>query len=252
LTALFNQAGDFGPSHWWARWARWKADRWLEDIIDEIRSGRLKPPEQSAAHVIAWHRDLNGQLLDRHAAAVELNNVLRPTVAISVFITLVALALVRYPHCREKLRDDDNGYTELFVQEVRRFYPFFPFVAARVRNDFQWQGYDFPRGKRTLLDLYGTNHDPRTWEDPAEFRPERFCQWDGSPFNFIPQGGGDHNRDHRCPGEWIAIDLAKVAIHFLAGGLSYELPDQDLTLDTSRLPALPRSRLVISNVKAMT
>jgi fatty-acid peroxygenase len=252
LTALFNQAGAFGPSHWWSRLARWKADRWLEDIIDQIRSGRLKPPEESAAHVIAWHRELDGQLLDRHAAAVELNNVLRPTVAISVFITLAALALEQHPDCLEKLQADDSGYADLFVQEVRRFYPFFPFVAARVRQDFQWKGYSFPQGRRTLLDLYGTNHDARIWEDPEEFRPERFRHWDGSPFNFIPQGGGDHDLNHRCPGEWTAIHLMKVALRFLAGGLTYEIPEQDLTLDSSRLPALPRSRFIISNVRVMT
>lgn len=46
----------------------------------------------------------------------------------------------------------------------------------------------FFRGQRVLLDLYGTNQDRRTWKDPEEFEPERFSQWDASPFNFVPQG----------------------------------------------------------------
>jgi fatty-acid peroxygenase len=144
------------------------------------------------------------------------------------------LALARNPY----------GYIE-----VRRFYPFFPFVGARVRKDFQWRGFDFPEGRRTILDLYGTNHGPRTWQDPLEFRPERFASWDGCPFNFIPQGGGDPDGNHRCPGERIVIDQVKVALRFLVEKLSYELPDQNLTLDTSRMPALPRSRIIISRVK---
>jgi fatty-acid peroxygenase len=42
------------------------------------------------------------------------------------------------------------------------FAPFFPAVAARVRRDFDWKGYRLPRGRRVLLDLYGTDYDPRT------------------------------------------------------------------------------------------
>jgi fatty-acid peroxygenase len=249
LTALFDQAGSFGPKHWGARLARRRADQWLEGLIEEVRNGRTKPPEQSAAYVIAWHRGLDGKLLDQRVASVELNNVLRPTVAISVFITLAALALQRYPACRQRLQAGEDGYAELLVQEVRRFYPFFPFVMARVRHGFEWKGYNFPPGRRVLLDLYGTNHDARTWEDPEEFRPERFLQWDGSPFNFIPQGGGSHDLHHRCPGEWITIELMKVALNFLARRLTYEIPEQDLRVDHSRLPALPRSRFIITNVR---
>ncbi len=138
---------------------------------------------------------------------------------------------------------------ELFVQEVRRFYPFFPFVGARVRNDFEWRGYRFRQGTLALLDLYGTDHDARTWEHPEVFRPERFRQWDQSPFNFIPQGGGDYYTNHRCAGEWLTIDLTKVAVRFLTQSMAYDVPDQDLTISMSRMPAIPQSRFVISNVR---
>ena len=42
----------------------------------------------------------------------------------------------------------------------------------------------------------------------------------------------------------------KVATEFLAGGMAYDVPEQDLRIDRSRLPALPRSRFVIANVRA--
>lgn len=249
ITALFDYAGSIGPKHWWARLARKRSNRWIETIIGQIRSGRLHPAEQSAAHVIAWHRDLNGELLPPPFAAVEVLNVIRPIVAVSVYITFVAHALHQYPECRRKLQaGDDESYTELFAQEVRRFYPFFPAVAARVRRDFEWQGYHFPQGRRVLLDLYGTNHDARSWETPETFRPERFDDWDRSPFNFVPQGGGDHHMHHRCPGEWITIELMKQASEVLSRSIRYDVPEQDLRIDYSRLPALPRSRFIIKNV----
>ena len=249
LTALFDYAGSVGPRHWWSRLARKRAERWIEGVVGEIRAGRLDPPEQTAAYVIAWHRDLNSQLLNPRVAAVELLNVLRPTVAVAVYITFVAHALHHYPECRRKVESGEDGYADLFVQEVRRFYPFFPSVMARVRHDFEWKGYRFPQRRRVILDLYGTNHDARAWDVPDEFRPERFRQWDESPFNFIPQGGGDHHVNHRCPGEWIAIELMKAAVDFLARRVKYDVPEQDLRIDYSRLPALPRSRFIIRNVR---
>jgi fatty-acid peroxygenase len=94
-------------------------------------------------------------------------------------------------------------------------------------------------------------HEPRLKDmgDPEVFRPDRFREWDGSPFGFIPQGGGDHYADHRCAGEWITIELVKGAVRVLTGSMRYEVPEQDLSIDLSRMPAVPRSRFVISGVR---
>ena len=249
LTALFAYAGAIGPAHWWSRLARRSAERWIGSVVRQVRAGGIDPPEGCPLRVVASHRDLGGELLAPRTAAVEVLNLLRPTVAVAVFVAQAAHALHLHPECRRALAGGQDRHAELFVQEVRRFYPFFPAVAARVRRDFDWNGHRFSRGTRVLLDLYGTDHDPRTWEAPEEFRPERFRTWDRSPFGFIPQGGGDHDAGHRCAGEWITIELMKAAVGFLAGGLSYDVPEQDLTIDRSRLPALPRSGFVMGNVR---
>lgn len=250
LAAMFEHAGSIGLGYWRARLERERAERWAEGIVAAVRAGRLAPPEQSAAQTIARFRDADGELLHPRVAAVELLNVLRPTVAVAVYVAFTASALHAHPSLRERLQAADAAETEAFVQEVRRVYPFFPMLAARVRREFEWRGYRFPEGRRVLLDLYGTTHDARAWEAPEAFRPERFRSWDGNPFTFIPQGGGDHVRNHRCPGEWVTIEVMKVATEFLAGGMAYDVPEQDLRIDRSRLPALPRSRFVIANVRA--
>lgn len=249
LTALFDEAGAVGPRHWHARLARHRADGWAADVIADVRAGRFVPPEGSACSVVAWHRDKEGgSLLHPDIAAVELLNVLRPMVAVSVFLTFVALALHEHRAAREHLEDGPGGL-ERFVQEVRRFYPFFPAIVARVRDAFEWNGYEFPAGCRALLDLYGTNHDPRIWTAPGEFRPERFEQWDGNPYKLIPQGPGLAAIHHRCPGEAATVCLMKTALSFLTERLRYEVPAQELEVDVQRLPALPRSGFVIHGVR---
>src|SRR5699024_11426197 len=120
------------------------------------------------------HRDVNGDLLDEKVAAVEVLNLLRPTVAISVYVALSALALYEFPDAKEKLSGADAEAYKRFVQETRRYYPFFPVAPAIVKQDFLWDGHDFKEGTLVLLDLYGNNHHPELWKQANEFIPDRF------------------------------------------------------------------------------
>ena len=246
LGALFDQAGAFGLGHLYARFARAASERWLADLIVAVRAEYFAVREGTALRRIADHRTSDGRLLDPRVAAVELLNVLRPTVAVSLFLVFVAHALHEHPEAADTLRAGRAGDADRFIQEVRRFYPFFPAVPARVRRDFHWRGYAFRAGTRVLLDLYGINHDPRVWGDPEVFRPARFRAGDPGPWAFVPQGGGDVRTGHRCPGEGIAVELMRRGLHFLLYELDYTVPDQDLRIDRTRLPALPRSRFLIT------
>lgn len=248
FAAMIDGAGAVGPRNWWSLLLRARTERWIQGIIKQVRGGELDSGEGSAAYVIAWHRERDGKLLAPAVAAVELLNVLRPTVAVARFVTFAALALHEHPECRSSLHTGGDDTLELFVQEVRRVYPFFPFVGGRTRNAFEWRGSYFAKGTWMLVDLYGTNHDARLWEEPRAFRPERFRHWDGNAFTFIPQGGGDHATNHRCPGEGITIELMKLAVSFLTRSMTYDVPEQDLRIDLSRMPARPKSGFVMSNV----
>jgi fatty-acid peroxygenase len=250
LRALFDQAGALGVGHLYARYARRSSERWAAGLVDAVRCGRLRVRQGSALHRIAWHRGLDGRALPPRIAAVELLNVLRPTVAVSVFLVFAAHALHVHPAEAEILRAGRPGELACFVQEVRRAYPFFPAAAARVRRDFRWHGYDFRAGTRTLLDLYGIDHDRRIWGADADaFRPARFRERDPGPFAFVPQGGGDVRTGHRCPGEGIAFELMSRGVRFLQREIEYSVPEQDLEVDFTRLPALPRGRFVVSDVR---
>lgn len=248
--ALINSAGAVGPKHWRGRTARKKMNAWLGDVIQQIRENKLNAPEGSAAHKFATFRDVDGKFLDPKIAAVELNNVIRPTVATARFIAFAALALHEHPQWREKLQTGDDEATTLFVQEVRRFYPFFPAVAAIAKKDFDWHGYQIAKEQWVILDLYGTNFDARSWDRPEEFRPERFREWDRSPFNFVPQGGGDHHQNHRCAGEWVTIEIMKAALRMLTQAMEYDVPQQDLHVDRTKMPARPESGFLFDHVRA--
>jgi fatty-acid peroxygenase len=257
LTALFDAAGRF-PAHFKSRLDRTRAEDWAAGLVENVRLGAIMPPAHSALREIALHSDLEGQLLSAQTAAVELLNVLRPTVAVSVYIVFCAHALHQFAEAAEGLRSGGQPYMDAFISEVRRFYPFFPAVPARVRQPFRWGGHEFPRGRRVMLDLHGINHDERVWQEPETFRPQRFLKSNGDvaesrtgedAYAFVPQGGGSHQLQHRCPGEWITVALMRTAIELFTQTIRYNVPPQDLRVDATRLPALPRSRFVISVVQ---
>lgn len=249
FAAMVDAFGAIGPRHWNGRRARDRAEEWIESMIKDVRSGQLKVEEDSALYAMSFFKELDGKQLDTHMAAVELINILRPIVAISTFIIYAALALHEHPKSKDKLLAGNTHDFEMFVQEVRRFYPFGPFLGAKVRKDFVWNQYEFKEGTLVLLDMYGTNHDPRIWQDPAEFRPERFENWNRNNYNFIPQGGGDASQGHRCPGEGITIELMKTTLDFLVNTIEYDVPEQDLSYSLQRLPTYPESGFIMTKVR---
>jgi fatty-acid peroxygenase len=248
LSEMIESTGSFGPRNWRAQMLRARSERWARGKIAAIRAGSLDVPEHSAAAIIADHRDLDGKLLDVKVAAVELLNVLRPTVAVARFIVFAAVQLEQHPMARERIRGGDEAATQSFAEEVRRHSPFFPFVGGRVLQPFDWRGHRFAKGAWIIIDIFGTNRDPRSWDKPDQFRPERFLERTTTPYEFIPQSGGEHFVEHRCPGEWITVRLIVTALGLLTREMQYDVHPQDLTVELARIPAIPKSGFAISNV----
>lgn len=129
LVAMVDGFATPGPRHWRARRARARTEAWLERLVEDVREGSATAPAQPALDVVVRHRDADGRLLDPRTAAVELLNVVRPTVAVCWFVAYAGHALRLRPDARERLGEGDPAYAVAFAHEVRRFYPFAPFWA---------------------------------------------------------------------------------------------------------------------------
>ncbi|SBW01853.1 putative fatty acid beta hydroxylase [uncultured Alphaproteobacteria bacterium] len=245
LGAMIDAAGSVGPANWRALWLRRRTEAWARGLVAAYRDGRLPETEGGALALIAGYRDGRGEPLPEAVAAVELLNVLRPTVAIGRYVVFAAHALVRRPDWREAFAGGGEDDLLPFVQEVRRFYPFFPAIAGRARQEFAWRGHRFRRGDLTILDLYGTNHHPELWPEPEAFRPERFRGWEGDAFALVAQGGGDAAVTHRCPGEDLTVALTVEAVRVLCRDARFSAPPQDLSVSLARVPALPESGMIL-------
>lgn len=248
ISDLYESPAALGFKHWKGRKSRSDAEKWIQGIVEDVRDGKIEVNQNRALYQFSMYKDLNGELQDAEVATVELLNLIRPINAISVWVGMIGLALHEHPDEAAKLEGADSLHLEWFIQEVRRFYPFFPFAVARANLDFEWQGYEFKEGTLILLDLNGTNRHPDDWLNPEDFMPERFEGWKQTPFNFIPQGGGSYDFGHRCAGEFVTIVIMRSTLDFLINHLEYEVPEQDFSFEFNDIPAVPNDKVKINPV----
>lgn len=162
MVAMIDGAGTAGPRAWRALLLRRRAEHWAREAL---ANARIQPGEGPPVSRLAHFCGSDGSLLDLNVAAVELLNLVRPTVAVARFITFAALALHEHPEAAVWLDEDQVTRTSAFVDEVRRYYPFFPVIGGRVRSQFRWREHDFKDGDWVLLGLHATNPDARIWCD---------------------------------------------------------------------------------------
>ncbi len=105
LAQIVDGTGTPVLPHLRARLARRRANAWATGLIEEVRRGHRRPPTGSVVDVMAFARDASGELLPVRTAAVELLNVLRPTVAVSYFVVFAALRARGQPGPERRLRD---------------------------------------------------------------------------------------------------------------------------------------------------
>jgi fatty-acid peroxygenase len=240
MADIVNGFGVLGPAYVRATRARRRCDQWARQLVARERRDPTAP-EGSWLQRVAAFVDSDGERLPARTAAVELLNILRPTVAVSWLACFAVMALDEHPQWQARLRAEgpEGRAAEAFAHEVRRYYPFVPVLTARARQDVEFAGHHIERGQRILLDVYGTNHGPE-WANPWAFDPDRFLETHPCDLtHFVAQGGGPRETGHRCPGEGVSNGLLAVAIGELASRDGWQLPLQDPQYSLRRMPTRP-------------
>jgi cytochrome P450 len=86
-------------------------------------------------------------------------------------------------------------YLSMVIQETTRLYPPIHIGNRTAKVDIQFQGYPIRAGTRLMYSIYLTHRDPKYWQEPERFLPERFAGGELSyqPYTFVPFGGGPRN-----------------------------------------------------------
>ena len=122
-------------------------------------------------------------------------------------------------------------YTEKVLRESMRLYPPVWTMGRYVENDYQVGEYTIPAGSSILMSQYVMHHDPRYYEEPEQFNPDRWTakfKTDLPRFSYFPFGGGIRG----CIGEPFAWMEGILIIATIAQKWTMRLvPGQRIKLD---------------------
>ncbi|XP_068649619.1 geranylhydroquinone 3''-hydroxylase CYP76B74-like [Aristolochia californica] len=118
-------------------------------------------------------------------------------------------------------------YLNAIVKETLRLRPAGPIMLPRTPSETCTAGgYTVPKECRIVVNLWGMQRDPDAWDNPSEFRPERFLNsekrdFSGNDFHFFPFGTGRRI----CPGALMADRMMMFALATLLHMFNWRLPE---------------------------
>ena len=120
--------------------------------------------------------------------------------------------------------DEKMPYLKAVIKETLRMHPPIPLLIPReARNDVNVMGYDIEAGTMVLINAYAIGREPALWDEPDEFRPERFLDsgidYRGHDFQLIPFGAGRRS----CPGISFAMVTNELVLANLLHKFDWEL-----------------------------
>nr|WDA42968.1 hypothetical protein [Fagopyrum tataricum] len=140
-------------------------------------------------------------------------------------------------------------YLNAIVNETLRMYPSTLGAPHYATKDCVIRGYKVKKDSIVLCNFWKLHRDPKVWEDPEEFKPERFLGKEineGIDFTYIPFGAGRRI----CPGkdlaEWvISMTMARLIQGFELSTHSNEPVDMTEGFEASLHKATPLEVVVI-------
>ncbi|KAL4559592.1 hypothetical protein LXL04_031735 [Taraxacum kok-saghyz] len=132
-------------------------------------------------------------------------------------------------------------YLACIIKETLRMYPAGPLLPHESSKDCMVSGYHVPRGTMLLVNAWGIQNDPNNWENPEEFRPERFEGVEGygeDGFKLLPFGFGRRS----CPGENMALRMVGMALGSLVQCFQWErISESKVDMDEGNGISMPKA-----------
>lgn len=126
---------------------------------------------------------------------------------------------------------NDMKYLECCIDETLRKYPIAPVLFRECTKDYKVRGSDLiiPKGTSIFFPLMGFQRDPKIYENPLLFKPERFLsssngEGKASGCFYLPFGDGPRN----CIGTRLGKLTAKLGLATVLSKFTIELDDTDM------------------------
>ena len=169
--------------------------------------------------------------------------------------------LIRHPNVMKKVQEEVRRvvgektniemndinkmeYLNCVIKENLRLHPPFPLLVPReTTKNIEMGGYHIPAKTRVFINAWAIQRDPRLWDRPEEFIPERFqnnsVDFKGQDLQFVPFGIGRRG----CPGVSFGVASTEFVITNLLYWFDWKLPEDG---------ALGKKNMDMSEVNGLT
>ncbi|XP_074582490.1 cytochrome P450 81Q32-like [Curcuma longa] len=251
-----SNIGDFVPLLRWLDFKGMKRrmvrfhtnrDELLQELVDEVRNKNSNEnPEEMNRTMIGYLLSLRKtdpeNYSDRIIKALITSLLTAGTDSTSDTIEWAMSLLLNHPDAMKKTRDEIDAYLEgtgekgkkrlleesdlpnlpylnCVVSETLRMYPAGPLLLPHESSGECFvAGFRVPPGTMLLVNAYSIQRDPRVWEAPEEFAPERFEEGKAEGKWMMPFGMGRR----KCPGEGLAMKAVGLVLGILIQCFQWE------------------------------
>lgn len=215
--SLIKRVTDPIPLPLWFPLPKVQRERKSYDAIKQVVIDIIEKRRKSKEH----YDDLLAMLMEVEDADTgeKMSNEQIQDEVITIFLAgheTTAVALTWLMHCldenpevAEKLREEErsvlNGqnptvenlrsleYTRMVIDEALRLYPPVWVIGRQSTGADKIGEFDLPANTNCLIPVYYIHRDPRHWDEPLKFKPERFTKENAKgrhKFVYFPFGGG--------------------------------------------------------------
>ncbi|WP_156686413.1 cytochrome P450 [Mycobacterium sp. Marseille-P9652] len=135
--------------------------------------------------------------------------------------------LLHHPDAMRRVQceamDGDDSFTTAVINETLRVRPPAPLTARIAAQPFPIGGYRVDPGTRIVIHIIAINRNPKTYDRPNEFRPERFLGVRPQTYAWVPFGGGVK----RCLGASFSMQELITVLHTLLREGEFSAVDRD-------------------------
>ncbi|KAI3892354.1 hypothetical protein MKW92_015273 [Papaver armeniacum] len=133
-------------------------------------------------------------------------------------------------------------YTNAIIKESMRLYPNAALIDRLTFEECEVGGFHVPAGGRLMVNVWKIQRDPSVWDDPLEFKPERFLSNDdtvdmdfkGQKYELLPFGIGRRI----CPGVLSALQVMHIVVARLIHGFDMKPASAGGKVDMAEKPGM--------------
>ncbi|TXG50467.1 hypothetical protein EZV62_022991 [Acer yangbiense] len=248
---------------WWLNWMSWlgndvtlseilaRKDRLTRAIIEEHKAKSMKKNNNGGGGVKPHFVDALLGLQEKYEFSEDtimllLWNMITAGMDTVAIIAEWAMAeLIKNPKAQQKAQQEldrvigldgrvmnesdisNLPYLQCIVKEAMRLHPSTPLMLPhRANSHIKIGGYDIPKGTVVHFNIWAIARDPSIWDDPLEFKPERFVHNNvdikgRQDFRMLPFGAGRRI----CPGAQLGVNLVTSMIGHMLHHFEWTQPE---------------------------